>query len=234
MHSDDAYLPCDSPPGVRATDILDRDFPADLAEALAWTGTEELVGALAHDLANALGVVLNNARFVADGVPAGSGAAHDAQQIVKGATEAVALVRQLGLLGSSGRRDMHAVDVGALARDLEPVLRRGFRERAQLRVEIDDDVPDVRVDPSALARALLAAVLARRDELDEGATLELHVRVDTARAGVVIVMQGPAVGFDPIRAGARGLAAAVGARLETVSAPAGRAALSLAVPINDV
>jgi hypothetical protein len=45
-------------------------------------------------------------------------------------------------------------------------------------------------------------------------------------------MRGAAVAFDPIRAGGRGLAAAAGARLEAVPAPAGSAALSLAVPID--
>ena len=234
MHSDDAYFPCHGPPRVRATDILDWQFPADLAEALAWTGTEELVGVLAHDLTNALGVILNNARFLLDGVPAGSVAAKDAQQIVKGATEAVALVRQLGLLGCSAQRDVHAVDVGTLTRDLEPVLRRGLGERAQLRLEIDDDLPDVRIDPTALARALLAVVLARREELDDGAMLELRVRADAARDCVSVLMQGPAVAFDPIRAGGRGLAAAAGARLEAASARPGFAALSLAVPTDDV
>lgn len=234
MLSDDAYTPCHSVPAAEATGILDQDPQAELAEALAWTGTEELVGVLAHGLGNALGVILNNARFVVDGIPAGSAAAQDARQIVKGAAEAVVLVRQLGLLGCSPRRDVYAVGVGTLARDLEPVLRRGFGTRAHLRVEIDDDVPDVRIDPTALARAMLTIVLARRDELEEGATLELHVRANAAHDGAIILMQGPAVAFDPIRAGGRGLAAAAGARLEAAPAPAGSAALSLAVPNNDV
>jgi signal transduction histidine kinase len=213
-------------------EVQDRELPAELAEALAWTGTEELVGTIAHELGNALNVVVNNARFIADGVPAGSVAAEDARQIVKSASEAVVLVRQLGLLGYSARNDVQVFGVGTLASELEPMLRRGLGERAQLRVQVDDDLPDVRIDPGALTRALLAVALARRDELDEGATLELSVSADTARHCVLVVMRGTAVAFDPIRAGGRGLAAAAGARLEAVPAPAGCAALSLVVPIN--
>jgi signal transduction histidine kinase len=210
----------------------DRDVPAEFAEALAWTGTEELVGAIAHELGNALNVILNNARFIADGVPADSVAAEDARQIVNSAIQGAALVRQLGLLGYSARHDAQVFGLGTLAVDLEPVLRRGLGERAHLQVQIDDGLPDVRINPGALTRALLAVALARRDELDEGATLELRVRVDTASRCVLVVMRGAAVAFDPVRAGGRGLATAAGARLEAVSAPAGCAALSLAVPIN--
>ena len=213
-------------------DSQDRDLPAEFSEALAWTGTEELVGTLTHELGNALNVILNNARFVVDGVPADCVAAADARQIVKSASEAAVLVRHLGLLGYSARSDVQVFGVGTLAVDLEPVLRRGLGERAHLQVQIDDDLPDVRINPGALTRALLAVALARRDELDDGATLELRVRADTASHCVRVVMRGAAVAFDPIRAGGRGLAAVAGARLEAVPAPAGSAALSLAVPID--
>jgi nitrogen-specific signal transduction histidine kinase len=217
---------------VGATEIRDRDLPAEFAEALAWTGTEELVGTLAHELGNALNVILNNARFVADGLAADSVVAEDARQIVKSATQAAVLVRHLGLLGYNARNDVQVFGVGTLAADLAPVLREGLGERAHLRVQIDDGLPDVRSNPGALTRALLAVALARRDELDEGATLELRVRVDAASRCVLVVMRGAAVAFDPIRAGARGLATAAGARLEAVPAPAGCAALCLAVPIG--
>jgi len=213
-------------------EIQDRDLPAEFAEAVAWTGTEELVGTIAHELGNALNVILNNARFVGDGVPAESAAAEDARQIVKSAIHAAMLVRHLGLLGYSARNDVHVFGVGTLAVDLEPVLRRGLGDRAHLQVQIEDGLPDVQVNPGALTRALLAVALARRDELDEGATLELGVRVDTASRCVLVVMQGAAVAFDPVRAGGRALATAAGARLEAVPAPAGCAALALAVPIN--
>jgi signal transduction histidine kinase len=232
MHVDGDPSPSRSSTVARAVEIQDRDLPAEFAETLTWTGTEELVGTIAHELGNALNVILNNARFVVDGVPADSVAATDAQQVVKSATQAAVLVRQLGLLGYSARNDVQTFGVGRLASDLEPVLRRGLGERARLRVQVDDGLPEVRINPGALTRALLAVVLARRDELDEGTTLELRVREDAASRCVLVVMRGAAVAFDPIRAGGRGLATAAGARLEAVSEPSGCAALSLAVPIN--
>jgi signal transduction histidine kinase len=232
MHADGDRSPSRSSTGVGATEIQDRDLAAELAEALAWTGTEELVGTIAHELGNALNVILNTARFIADSARADSVAAEDARQIVKSATQATALVRQLGVLGYSARNDVQVFGVGTLAVDLEPLMRRGLGERAHLRVQIDDGLPDVRINPGALTRALLAVALARRDELDEGATLELRVRADTASRCVLVVMRGAAVAFDPVRAGGRELATAAGARLAAVSAPAGCAALSLAVPIN--
>jgi signal transduction histidine kinase len=232
MHTDGDRSRSRSSMGVGAVEIEARDLSAEFAEALAWTGTEELVGSIAHELGNALNVILNNARFVGDGVPADCAAAEDARQIVKSAIQAAVLVRHLGLLGYSARNDVQVFGVGALTVDLEPVLRRGLGDRAHLQVQIDDGLPDVRINPGALTRALLAVALARRDELDEGATLELRVRADAASRCVLVVMRGAAVAFDPIRAGGRGLATAAGARLETVPAPAGCAALSLAVPIN--
>lgn len=210
----------------------ERDLRAALDEALAWTGTERIVAAIAHGLGNALGVILNNAIFVAQGVPADSPAAQDAQQIIAGAREAIALNKELALVGCGAPVGALPLDVGALVSDLEPVLRRGLGARVDLRLHIEQALPAVRIEPIALVRAVLAMVLARRDELDADATLELRVRADTANRCVLVQVQGTAAAFYPLRAGAQGLATAAGARLAVDSVPTGLAGLSLVVPLD--
>jgi hypothetical protein len=205
---------------------------SELDEVLAWTGTEKLVGAIAHELGNELGVILNNALFVQESVAADSVAADDARELVEAAKKAAVLTRQLGLVGRGAPIGIQVFDAGPLIRELEPVLRRGLADRTGLRVSIDGGLPKARMDPGAFVRAMLAFVLARRDELDHGATLELRVRADAASRCVRVDVQGAAVTFDPIRAGARALAAAAGCRLEPVPASLGLVALSLALPIE--
>jgi hypothetical protein len=126
---------------------------------------------------------------------------------------------------------MQTCDVGSLIRELEPVLCRGLADRSGLRVTIEEGLPTAWMDPGAFVRAMLAVVLARRDELDLGATLELRVRADAVRRFVRIDVQGAAAGFDPLRAGARALATVAGCRLEPAIASPGLAALSLSLPM---
>jgi nitrogen-specific signal transduction histidine kinase len=202
----------------------------ELDEVLAWTGTEQLVGTIAHALGNELGVILNSASFVRESVAADSAAAEDARELVEAAKRAAVLIRQLGVVGRGAPVGMQACDAGALTRELEPVLCRGLADRSGLRVTIDDPLPTAWMDPGAFVRAMLAVVLARRDELDHGATLELRVRTDMMSRSVRIDLQGAAATFDPLRAGARALAAAAGCRLEPAATSPGRAALSLTLP----
>jgi nitrogen-specific signal transduction histidine kinase len=206
---------------------------SELEEVLAWTGTERLVGAIAHELGNELGVILNYVLFFKESVAVDSVAADDVRELVEAANKAAVLTRQLGLVGRGAPVDMQVFDVGTLIRELEPVLRRGLADRAGLRVSIDGALPKVRMDPGAFVRVMLAVVLARRDELDHGATLGLRVRADAASRCVRVDVQGAAVAFDPIRAGARALAAASGCRLEPVTASRGLVVLSLALPTED-
>jgi hypothetical protein len=202
----------------------------ELDEVLAWTGTEQLVGTIAHALGNELGVILNGASFIEESVAADSVAADDARELVEAAKRAAVLIRQLGVVGRGAPIGMQPCDAGALTRELEPVLCRGLADRFGLRVTIDDGLPKAWMDPGAFVRAMLAVVLARRDELDHGATLELRVRADTVSRFVRIDVQGAAATFDPLRAGARALAAAAGCRLEPAQSSPGLAALSLALP----
>jgi len=204
----------------------------ELDEVLGWSGTEELVGAIAHALGNELGVILNNASFIKESVATDSIAAEDARELVEAARRAAQLTRQLGVLGRGASIGIQACDAGALTRELEPILCRGLADRAGLRVTIDEGLPKAWMDPGAFVRAMLAVVLPRRDELDHGATLELRVRADAVDRLVRIDVQGAAATFDPLRAGARALAEAAGCRLETATTSSGLAALSLALPMG--
>jgi nitrogen-specific signal transduction histidine kinase len=204
----------------------------ELDEVLAWTGTEKLVGAIAHELGNELGVILNTASFVKEGLAADSVAADDVRELVEAARRAAVLTRQLGLVGRGAPIGRQVCDVAALIRELEPVLCRGLADRFGLRVTIDEALPKGWMDPGAFVRTMLAVVLARRDELDHGATLELRVRADAVSRCVRIDVQGAALTFDPLRAGARTIAAAAGCRLEPATASPGIAALSLTFPME--
>ncbi len=200
---------------------------------LTWTGTEQLVGVIAHDLGNALGVIINNAMFVAEDLPADSVAAQDVREVLVSARKAALLLGQLGIAASAAPTGAPDCDLGGLTGALEPVLRHGLGRQVDLTVQIDENLPRVRGDPGPLTRAMLATVLARRDELDEGAALNVHVHADVGGRCVLVDVRGAAVTFSPVRAGGRGLTRVAGGRLEARQAPAGIAALSLVMPIAD-
>jgi signal transduction histidine kinase len=207
------------------------DAARELARLQSWTGTEALVEAIAHDLNNELGVILNHGSFLIEDAASGSAAGGDAQAVVDAARQAVVLSRQLGLIGRVASAGAQVRDLGTLVEELEPVLGRGLGEGQSLQLAIGSPTGVLRAGLGAVVRALLALVSARAAELDVGATLLLSVGADAE--GAYVHVEGPARAFDPWRAGACGLAGVAGGRLERKSAAPGHAALAIIWPVDD-
>ena len=133
-----------------------------------------LAGGVAHEANNQMSVVLGAAHFVLRRQDLPADVRTDVEYIRKAAERTAAVTAQL--LAFSRRQLMMPVllDVNAVIRGWEPVLRRLMGEDCPVRLELGSDVPSVRADPGQLEQVLLNLALNARDAMPQGGTLVIE------------------------------------------------------------
>jgi PAS domain S-box-containing protein len=148
----------------------------------------EIVGKLsagvAHDFNNILSVVLLGAEML-DGKIDRKASAEHLREIVDAGRAGTRLTRQFLALSRKQRVDAALLDVGQVARDLEPMLRRLLRDDVTLTLELTDELTLVTVDPVQLEQALINMVINARDAIPGAGAIRIRterVEIDTATA----------------------------------------------------
>jgi len=150
-----------------------------------------LAGGVAHEANNQMSVVLGAAHFVLRRPDLPSEVRTDVEYIRKAAERTAAVTAQL--LAFSRRQLMMPVllDVNAVIRGWEPVLRRVMGEDCPVRLELGSDLPSVRADPGQLEQVLLNLALNARDAMPQGGglvietgTLDITETYSSERPGV--------------------------------------------------
>jgi PAS domain S-box-containing protein len=158
---------------------------AELNAAHRLESIGQLAGGVAHDFNNILGVIINYARFVADGVPAGSRAAEDVEEIRRAADRAATLTRQLLIFG---RRDVavrEMLSVNVVVSELDTLLQSAVGEHVDIQTRLDDDLWPVEADGGQIEQVLINLAVNSRDAMPDGGRLTIetdNVEVDEAFA----------------------------------------------------
>ncbi len=135
-----------------------------------------LAGGIAHDFNNLLTVILGAAELLTEELPKGGFAWHQAVETHAAATRAAALTSQL--LAFSRRQLLRPtrVDLGAVVRDMLPMLQRLVGEHIAISVSTADGLPAVRVDQSQFGQVIVNLVANARDAMPSGGTLRIETR----------------------------------------------------------
>jgi PAS domain S-box-containing protein len=180
---------------VMVSDVTDRVRNRELRERLAQMerldSIGQLAGGIAHDFNNLLSIVGGAVELMLPDLPAGSPVAVLARQVAAAVDQGAALTRQLLTFGR-GRRDTGGVvDVGAVVRELEPMLRRTLGEHIELHApaaspEEGERPCRVRIERGHLEQVIVNLATNARDAMEAGGTLTLeceHVLLDRAELG---------------------------------------------------
>lgn len=134
-----------------------------------------LAGGVAHDFNNVLTSIGGHAALALEALEPDSPVRDDLSEIVRSADRAAALIRQL--LAFSRRQIMQprVVDVGAVIRSMEKMIRRLIGEHIALRVEVRHPDPKVLADPSQIEQVLLNLSVNARDAMPDGGVLRIEV-----------------------------------------------------------
>ena len=160
----------------RAQSERDR-LAAQFGQAQKMDAIGRLAGGVAHDFNNLLTVILSCAdvlrREMADG---GRGRTEDVEEILAAGDRARDLTRQLLAFARQQPVAPVPLDLAAVVRRNEKLLRRVLGEDVDLRVVVDDGLWPVLCDPGQMEQVLLNLVVNARDAMPGGGAIVIEAR----------------------------------------------------------
>ncbi len=107
------------------------------------------------------------------------------EEISQAAIRARDLVRQLLAFGRKQTLQLEDVDLNALLRRFEELLRHSIREDIALRWSLDPSLPAIRGDAGQLEQVVMNLAINAQDAMPDGGTLHIETATEQVEAGSV-------------------------------------------------
>jgi len=141
-----------------------------------------LAGGVAHDFNNFLTVIQGYVGILMEQFPQGEAVREDLTAIREAAESAAQLTSQLLAFSRRQPQELRVLDVNAVVRDLDRMLRRVIGEDIDLVARLADELALVRTDVTQMEQVLLNLVVNARDAMPRGGKITLetaNVELDT-------------------------------------------------------
>jgi len=182
--------------GTNITEIVEaqralRVNQAELAQAQKMEAVGQLTGGIAHDFNNLLTVILGNLELLMIHASAQPQLMRHIESAMTAAARGGALTQRL--LAFSRRQSLHpmAIDVAALLRGMEELLRRTLGEDIRIEVSSERGLWKCMIDPHQLESAILNLALNARDAMPLGGHLTMELANCPAMSDVSPNASGP-------------------------------------------
>ncbi|HTT66489.1 MAG TPA: PAS domain S-box protein [Gemmatimonadales bacterium] len=133
-----------------------------------------LAGGIAHDFNNLLTAILSYVDFLLVSLGPEHPARDDAEEVRRAALKAADLTRQLLAFSRRQVLQPRLLDLNAIVREMEKLLRRLIGEDVALETSLARDIGLVRADPSQLEQVVVNLAVNARDAMPEGGTLSIE------------------------------------------------------------
>jgi signal transduction histidine kinase len=160
-----------------------EDALAQVHEMQKMESLGQLTGGVAHDFNNLLMVILGNLQLLRKRVPDEQRFARLIDGAIKGAERGATLTKRMLAFARRQELKPETVEVMRLIGGMEEMLRRTLGTTIQINIELEQDLPAIRVDPNQLELALLNLTLNARDAMPLGGRLEIAARRTPASSG---------------------------------------------------
>jgi PAS domain S-box-containing protein len=138
----------------------------------------KLAGGVAHEVNNMMTGVIGFSEFLLRSLEAGDPRRSDVEEVIKAGNRAADVTRQLLAFTRQQFLRPQVLEVNAVVRDMEKMLRRSLGEGHVLELQLSPDAGELRADRGQLEQVLINLVLNARDAL----TGYGQVTVQTAKA----------------------------------------------------
>jgi two-component system, cell cycle sensor histidine kinase and response regulator CckA len=162
-----------------------KKLEEQLLQAQKMEAVGRLAGGVAHDFNNMLTVIEGYNRMILDELSPLDPLRGCAEEVLKAADRAGALTNQL--LAFSRRQVMQprVISVNTVIVRTEKMLRRLIGEDVEVRLGLDEDVGNIRADPTHIDQALMNLVVNARDAMPTGGLISIetaNVQLDDSYA----------------------------------------------------
>jgi PAS domain S-box-containing protein len=132
-----------------------------------------LSGGVAHDFNNLLGVIIGYGEIVQEGTAADSPLRTCVDEMLKAGHRAAALTRQLLAFSRQQVMDPRVLDLNAVVKDMEKMLRRLISEDVQLKTVLDPALVLIKADQGQIEQVIMNLAVNARDAMPNGGELTL-------------------------------------------------------------
>jgi signal transduction histidine kinase len=151
-----------------------------------------LAGGVSHDFNNMLSVIMGYGTDLLDKLHKGDPLRESVEEIVSAGQRSADLTRQLLAFSRKQTLQVEVLDINAVVRNLEKMLRRLIGEDIELETLLAEQLSRVKVDPGQIEQVLMNLAVNARDAMPRGgkltietANVELDEHYAQDRAGVV-------------------------------------------------
>jgi len=160
-----------------ATDISEeRSLRNQLYQSQKLESIGQLAGGVAHDFNNMLSIIINYGQELQGELNQSDPLQEAADEIVKAGRRSAELTRQL--LAFSRRQTLQPVvlNLNAVIKNLEKMLRRLIGEDIVLKTFYDEELEKVRVDPGQIEQVVINIAVNAREAMPRGGKLTIETR----------------------------------------------------------
>jgi len=151
-----------------------RESEDQLRQAQKMEAVGQLAGGIAHDFNNLLMAIMSNAELAALELSADSVAGSHIEEIKSASRRARSLTQQLLAFSRKQMLQPRVLDMNAVVREAEQILRRLIGENIAMSVALDPTLGHVRADPGQLAQVLVNLAVNARDAMPRGGQLTIE------------------------------------------------------------
>jgi len=134
----------------------------------------QLAGGVAHDFNNLLTIINGYSQLSLMGLKEGDPLRASLEEIRKAGERAAGLTRQLLAFSRRQVLEVKVVDLNAILKDLDKMLRRMIREDVELETHLTEDLGNVKVDPGQIEQVVMNLAVNARDAMPSGGKLTIE------------------------------------------------------------
>jgi two-component system, cell cycle sensor histidine kinase and response regulator CckA len=158
-------------------DITDRKrLEEQFRQSQKMEAIGRLSGGVAHDFNNLLGVIIGYGELVEEATAADSPLRTCVEEMLKAGHRGASLTRQLLAFSRQQVLDPRVLDLNAVVKDMEKMLKRLIGEDIQLKTILDPALGRVRADQGQLEQVIMNLAVNARDAMSGGGALCLETQ----------------------------------------------------------
>jgi len=164
--------------GFLIDDTARKETEREFLQAQKMEAVGRLAGGVAHDFNNVLGVILGSTELLERSAVPGDPQIEKLEQIRSAADHAASLTHQLLAFSRRQVRQPRVLDLDALVREMEPMLRRLIGEDIDFSTKFSSERCRVVADEGQIQQVLMNLAVNARDAMPRGGRLAVEISED--------------------------------------------------------